>query len=344
MNKEKKPLNIFDLVKEPLYKDNEAIFITGATGFLGGHYLYWKLHSTGKVFVLCRGESQEQAEERVRKNLSQCAKSYNLPDIPENILSERLICVRGDLKQTNLGLSNDQLDQLRFSAVSEILHFAASLSFRWADKDKIDATNIKGTQHILSLANDLNVSRFIYISTAYTAGKQSGVIEEKLHSSEVEFANYYEESKCAAEHLIDKYTKDQNIACTIVRPAIVIGPELTQCSGGTRFGIYGFFQEMNQMQDTLSQVKRKLRLIGNPDSVGNFIPVDQVVLDLLYLRAIGYGDQQIYHSVNSTDLKLFDVIKQCEKYNAVCEGFTDMGHGAECFCSCALECCANTMK
>ncbi|MCL2914491.1 alpha/beta fold hydrolase [Shewanella corallii] len=306
---------MLDILKLPLYDKGDAIFITGATGFLGGHYLYWKLHTQGKVYVLARGEDDAQARARVCANLSACAHSYNLPDIPESILSERLICVRGDLKQPGLGLEPSQLQNLMQAGICEIWHFAASLSFRWEDKDKIDATNIRGTEHLLTLCSQIAAKRFIYISTAYTAGKQSGIIPEALHSDSLGFTNYYEQSKWAAEQLISSYTQARGIDCTIVRPAIILGPELTQCSGGTRFGLYGLFQEMHQMRDTLSQVKRKLRLVGHPEAVGNFIPVDQVVLDLLYLRSINFGDQQVYHSVNSRDIKVFDVIKLCEQHN-----------------------------
>lgn len=306
---------LYDVIKQDLYTDNEAILLTGSTGFLGGHYLYWKLHTPGKVFVLARGEDEQQAHQRVCDNLAKCAKSYNLPDIPADLLAERLVCVKGDLKKPGLGLQAEQMALLQQSKIAEVWHFAASLSYRWEDKDKIDATNISGTEHLLELCHGLAAGRFIYISTAYTSGKQSGDIKESLHSDREGFTNYYEQSKWSAEKLIHEYTKQRNIACTIVRPSIILGPELTQCSGGTRFGLYGLFQEMYQMRDTLSQVKRNLRLVGNPQAVGNFIPVDQVVLDCLYLKSIDFGDQLVYHSVNSSDLKVSDVIKKCEHYN-----------------------------
>lgn len=309
-----KSLNLLELIKQPLYHQEEAIFITGATGFLGGNYLYWKLHTPGKVYVLSRGESDQEALERIKKNLKSCAQSYDLPDIPQDDLEKKLICVRGDLKSPGLGFNDEQIAQLQQANISEVWHFAASLSYRWDDKNKIDATNLAGTEHLLNVSEQLSVKRFVYISTAYTAGKTSGSIKEQLHTEETTFTNYYEQSKCAAERLVTQYTEACGIAATIVRPSIVLGPVLTQRSGGTRFGLYGFFNELYQIKSTLSQLNHKIRLVGDPNAVGNFIPVDQVVTDLLYLRHINFGEQPIYHSVNPSNLKIFDVIQQCEQH------------------------------
>ena len=314
MSNKSQQINLIELIKQPLYDSQESIFITGATGFLGGNYLYWKLHTSGKVFVLSRGESEQEALSRIKNNLKSCAQSYDLPDIPEDELERKLVCVRGDLKSQGLGLSEKQIIQLQQENITEIWHFAASLSYRWEDQNKIDATNLIGTQNLLDVSKKLKVKRFIYISTAYTAGKTSGSIKEQLHSEGTEFTNYYEQSKCYAEKLVSQYTASMGIASTIVRPSIVLGPVLTQRSGGTRFGLYGFFNEMYQIKSTLSQLNHKIRLVGDPKAVGNFIPVDQVVADLLYLRSINFGTQPIYHSVNPSNLRIFDVIKQCEQH------------------------------
>ncbi|WP_144394864.1 alpha/beta fold hydrolase [Pleionea sediminis] len=307
--------NLIDFVTQDNFSEDDIIFLTGATGFLGGNFLFWKLQTPGKVFTLVRGRNAEQAKQRIIENLETCAKSYNLPMLSDEIIEKRLQCIVGDLKQDDLGISEEQYNQLSQTKIKEVWHCAASLSFRWEDKEKIDAVNIHGVNRLLSLSKSLNISRFVYVSTAYTAGKKHGLIKEELHPENTEFANYYEASKCEAERIIYHFTQLESMGCTIIRPSIILGPELTRSSGGTRFGLYGFCQEMYQMRDTLAQVKKDLRLVGDKNSVGNFIPVDQVVYDMLYLKFIGFGDQEIYHSCNLSDLKILDAIKQCEKHN-----------------------------
>lgn len=309
--------NLIDFVKNSEFSEEDNILLTGATGFLGGNFLFWKLQTPGKVFVLVRGETLEQARQRIIENLHLCAKSYNIPHLSQQLLDDRLFCIVGDLKETGCGISESQQKILSQYQFSEVWHCAASLSYRWKDKEKIDATNLVGTHHLLEVSRNLQAKRFVYISTAYTAGKQSGLIKEELQPEGIEFGNYYEESKNLAEKMVDKFSQENNMDYTILRPAIIMGPEISQCSGGTRFGLYGFCQEMHQLRHTLSQVKKQLRLVGDLESVGNFIHVDQVVFDMLYLKSSGFGPQAIYHSTNPSNLNLLEAIKQCEKHTGV---------------------------
>ncbi|VUD46770.1 Linear gramicidin synthase subunit D [Thalassocella blandensis] len=309
--------NLIEFINQPNFEDNDAIFLTGATGFLGGHFLFWKLQTPGKVYVLVRASDADNARQRIRDNLEVCARSYNLPMLADSVLNERLICVIGELKSSKLGISEEQIAELAQAGIREVWHSAASLSFRWEDKDKIDATNLLGVENLLELASMCDIPRIVYVSTAYTAGRKKGNISEDYHAEDTEFANYYEASKCAAEKLVANYISEHGMKSTIVRPSIIVGPESTQCSGGTRFGLYGFCQEMYQMRDTLSQVKKTLRLVGDRDCLGNFIPVDHVVYDMLYLKKIGFGDQTIYHATNPNNIKILDVMKQCEKHNGI---------------------------
>ena len=250
------------------------------------------------------------------KNLSAlevCARSYNLPLPDVAVLQQRIVCITGDVTQPDCGIHAGDLKVLEAAGITEVWHSAASLSFLQRHRERIMKTNVAGTQTLMRVAKHLNIDRFIYISTAYTAGRMSGEIPEQLHSEEVVFANCYEESKAIAEQAVVEYCEAESMRWTLLRPSIVTGPLITQCSGGTRFGLYGLAQEIYQLRQTLRNVQSKLRLVGAEDSMVNLVSVDQVVFDMLYLESQAFGDQSIYHLSNANDNHLSEVIRMIEK-------------------------------
>jgi len=292
-------------------KIKSNIFVTGVTGFLGSNYIFWRLQFTGIIFVLVRAENNKAAWLRTITALEECAQSYNLSIPDRHELEKKIICLIGDVTQTNCGLSESDLTLLKQSKIKSIWHCAASLSFEERHRDRIIKTNVAGTKALMRVGKIIDIETFVYISTAYTAGRMSGDIVEEIHGN-IEFSNCYEESKEMAEKCVVDYCDNNSIQWKIMRPSIVIGPHATQCSGGTRFGIYGFAKEIYQLRDTLKNVKSELRLIGAEYSQVNLIPVDQVVFDMLYIESMGFGQQNVYHLSNSSNLLLKDVIDVIE--------------------------------
>jgi len=83
---------------------NQTVFLTGATGGLGGCILY-KLASelkTHKIFVLCRSESKARA-----------TWNRTMPNQIEPILkSDRVKLVVGDIMKPNFGIASDLLAEI----------------------------------------------------------------------------------------------------------------------------------------------------------------------------------------------------------------------------------------
>ena len=289
------------------------ILVTGVTGFLGSHYVFWRSQLPGTIYVLVRAEDHAQAWQRTLSALEVCAQSYNLPLPDAEQLKQKIVCIPGDVTQPDCGIHARDLAQLEQAEISEVWHSAASLSFLQRHRERIINTNVAGTQTLMRVVKHLQIERFIYISTAYTAGRMSGEIPEQMHAEDVAFANCYEESKALAEQAVVDYCDAESMRWTILRPSIVTGPLITQCSGGTRFGLYGLAQEIYQLRETLRNVQSKLRLVGAQDSMVNMVSVDQVVFDMLYLESIEFGVQPIYHLSNSHDNHLSDVIRLIEK-------------------------------
>ncbi|MBL4660745.1 MAG: alpha/beta fold hydrolase [Alcanivoracaceae bacterium] len=292
---------------------NNNILVTGVTGFLGSNYIFWRSRFPGKIYVLVRAKDTHAAWLRTIDALESCARSYNLPLADRTELENKIVCITGDITKENCDICDVDIAKLTKANITEIWHCAASLSFEERHRDRIVKTNVTGTKSLMAMGKQFGIQRFIYISTAYTAGQLSGDIPEQIHEHNPNFSNCYEESKDMAEKTVAKFCNDNNMNWVILRPSIVIGPHITQCSGGTRFGIYGFAKEIFLLRDTLKNVQSRLRLIGEEDSQLNLIPVDQVVFDMLYIESINFGEQNVYHLSNSNNILLNDYFKVLEK-------------------------------
>lgn len=292
-------------------KVSKNIILTGATGFLGSNFLFWRLRQSGKIFVLVRGESVEHAKTRVYEALAVCASAYNQP-IPKADIDSKIEYLLGDMTETLCGISKNDLEKLEAASISEFWHCAASLKFEDRHKEEIFLHNINGTHNVMDLARRVHCAHYLHISTAYTSGHMAGDIAESLHPLTINYNNFYESSKNQAEHEVATYCDANGLDYRILRPAIIMGPLASRRSGGTRFGVYGLTQEMYRLRDTLSNLQTPLRLVGDEAAIANLVPVDQCVFDMIYLSNINFGDQKVYHLTNSSDLNIKLVLEKID--------------------------------
>lgn len=281
------------------------ILMTGATGVVGGHYLLWRTVAGGKTVALVRGADVPTARARLRAHLEMCAQSYSLPFDGEAF--ERLVEVAiGDITQEACGLVRAPDAEPDVEPIRELWHFAASLQFEDRHRETIYQHNVVGTKNTLELGRRLGVARFVYISTAYCVGKTSGPIAEELHDPDRAFNNYYEETKCHAEHSVVAACKAASIEYRILRPSIVVGPSVTHKSGGSESGLYGFIRQIYQLRGALSAMPKAVTIIGDPETPLNLIPVDCVVADCLTLSAKDFPGGPIYHLTAEREIPVGD--------------------------------------
>lgn len=191
----------------------KKIFLTGVTGFLGQELMRLLLAEGAEIVCLTRPGKTADARGRVTAAL---AGSGLDPD--------RVAVAEGDLAQPRFGLAAADWDRLA-AETSNIVHCAADVRFN-QPLDKIRKINVDGVGHILDLAaacrrSNPNFERLDYVSTAYVAGRRTGVaMEEELeHSSG--FKNSYEQTKHEAEKMVRERRGEMPVA--IYRPAIVLG-------------------------------------------------------------------------------------------------------------------------
>lgn len=168
----------------------KTVFITGATGLIGRE-------------VVARVTSDPRV-----------ARVYALTRKPA------ALGIHGDVQQDGLGITAEARARLA-REVTTVVHLAANTSFSQS-LEEARATNRDGTRHLLEVSAAWpNVSRWVYVSTAFVAGLRTGRILEEACSDSA-WANAYEQSKAEAEALVRATRTDWAIA----RPATIVCDDL----------------------------------------------------------------------------------------------------------------------
>jgi thioester reductase-like protein len=198
-----------------------SVLLTGATGFVGMEILARYLERTdATIFVAVRSRDQAEAEARVDGTL-EClfgdSRAYR----------QRVNALRADIERPGLGLIEGECQSLA-EHVTEVVHCAASVSFS-LPLGQSRQVNVEGTRHMLELGELCQrrggLERFLYISTAYVAGRHGGEFGEDELDIGQSFRNPYEQSKFEAERLVRAHAR--KLPVQIFRPSIVVGEQST---------------------------------------------------------------------------------------------------------------------
>jgi nucleoside-diphosphate-sugar epimerase len=287
----------------------KTVYLTGGTGFLGSHFIRNHL-CTGEYDLQCfvRGESDGACTRRLQQTLLAVNAGY--PG-KASLHLDGLTAIPSDITLPQLGLNQDWLDAAGMRPPgAAFFHFASSLSFEEKNRETIYDHNINGVRHAVEVASALRCGVFFYISTAYTVGVHEGHVAERLHRPAA-FNNYYEETKCAAEHLITDLCQANGLRLVIVRPSVVIGPSKSCNTGGSKTGLYGLIREMHRLKRHLKHAA--VVADGNLEAGVNLIPVDYVCHDIFRLFADPGVQNGLHHSTAHNNVKiavLVDLIKR----------------------------------
>lgn len=173
---------------------NRIVLITGATGFVGRHFLD-NIKDEYKVYALAR-RSRIESHIPYHKNVQwiQC-------DIANK---SRLNEVKKFL--------------IEYGRIDYIFHLAAYYDFTYKDNQEYERTNVEGTKNVLELAKELDVKRFVFISSlAACEFPQEGEVITENSPPDATFA--YAHSKKIGEELTQEYSNF--FPCTIIRLAAV---------------------------------------------------------------------------------------------------------------------------
>jgi nucleoside-diphosphate-sugar epimerase len=202
----------------PLYcptdRKGRKVFLTGATGQLGGDLLIaLSQHpAVGRIDCLVRPRPAESAMARLSRVFALHGDSFDM---------DKVRCIEGELTDRVLG------DRLRASALEDtelVIHCAAETSFSTFKSRIIEATNIDGTRQMLDWAAALpGLDTFVYVGTAAICdAEQHGLVgEDDSPRASARHLVRYTESKMQAELLTAQHLPADRTL--IVRPSILLG-------------------------------------------------------------------------------------------------------------------------
>ncbi|HEX4066319.1 MAG TPA: hopanoid-associated sugar epimerase [Acidobacteriaceae bacterium] len=171
------------------------LFVTGATGFVGGHVAR-ELASRGADLRLLVRPSSNRA----------------------NLEGLRADTVTGDLLQP---------ESLRtgIRGCDAVLHVAADYRLWVRDPDTMYRSNVEGTRSLLRIAREENVPRFVYTSSVATMGFHTDgtIVDEATAVSLDHMVGHYKRSKFMAEQVaVEAARAGQSVL--ILNPTTPIGP------------------------------------------------------------------------------------------------------------------------
>ncbi|MCA7013926.1 thioester reductase domain-containing protein [Dickeya dadantii] len=248
------------------------LFLTGATGVLGGRLLLEILTATSaNVFCLVRADSVEQARARLESVLF----SYDVERTSAGELG-RVIPVLGDVAQAQLGLNAQDYQRLQ-ATVDRVLHCAANVSLV-ASYGKLQPVNVKGTQQVIDfcLGGDIPL---LYASSFSVVGDKLYQDGFELQETDLDFGqNYrdmdYERSKYEAEKAVHQ-AGERGLRWAIVRPGNIWGDSANGRYPLAETRVKGIYYEMIK-----SLVETGLTFRSSEDF--DITPVDYVAKAALY--------------------------------------------------------------
>ncbi|MBW4636654.1 MAG: amino acid adenylation domain-containing protein [Gloeocapsa sp. UFS-A4-WI-NPMV-4B04] len=274
---------------------DNAILLTGATGFLGAFLLSELLQqTTADIYCLVRSLNIESAKNKLQSSLE----SYL---VWQESFSHRIIPVVGDLSQPLLGLSQEQFHFLA-SKIEAIYHNGAWVHHT-SSYSTLKAANVLGTQEILRLASQIKLKPVHFISTTSvfsSSNSAEGKLREQdsLEHSPID-ANGYVQSKWVAEKLIT-IAGDRGLPVSIYRPGRI--------SGHSQTGVF------NQNDFLYRLIIGCIQLGAAPAGNTNFdlVPVDYVSQAIIHLSKQQESLGKAFHLVNPRPLNanvLIDAIR-----------------------------------
>lgn len=176
------------------------IFLTGATGFIGGA-LARRLLLLGHQ-VTCLVRSPEKAK-------------------PLQEAGARL--APGDITDTA------SLDAA-MPGHDAVIHAAALYEIGPIDKEKMVFTNVEGTRRVLEACRRHKMKTVLYVSSVAAKGETGGAVVDETFEHKQVFTTWYEYTKWSAHQLARKL-REGGLPLRIVMPGVVYGPGDTSSIG-----------------------------------------------------------------------------------------------------------------
>ncbi len=267
------------------------IILTGATGTLGSKVLYELLTSKfdeiQTLFLLVRNKNKSSATERIQNVLQSEFAPIFIKENSATIAAKIKVIAPDDFFTPSTFLVSEDKNYFIHSAGY------VNLSLDPNQKDEIFEENYGFTERLFNTYEDY-ISKFIYISTAFSIGDIGGVIEnDYLKTDQNQYRNEYETSKHRVEKFLVEEGKNRNIKVQILRPSVLGGDILDVpnffISKYMVFYLFAkFFYKSTSSENIRISVKENTGL--------NIIPTDYVAKVIVKVFDMGIEQLNIVHS------------------------------------------------
>jgi thioester reductase-like protein len=255
------------------------VFLTGATGLVGGAIAGALLDAGHRVTALIRGEGRDVLDMDGRDRIGE------------------ITVLQGDVALPGFGLAEAPTD------INLLVHCAATVDFAAADAVH-EAVNVGGTAHAIALAQGWGCP-LLHVSTAYVCGRADGIITESAADPAADFTNGYEASKARAETLVEA-ARAHNLVAAIARPAIIVG----RLSDGAIARIDGFHHLFRLFGSPLLGA-----VPAAPDAAFAIVPICHVTAGLVAMAQdiTGFDGKRV-HLVGAAPFAMADMLRIVSDY------------------------------
>ncbi len=169
-------------------------FITGATGFIGGHVARQLLAAGHRVVVLARTPAKAQA-------LAEAGAEIAAGDITDR---ESLI------------------EPMR--GADGVFHIAAWYEVGAKDPSRAVTINVEGTRNVLGVMRDLEIPKGVYTSTIAVHSDTHGELVDESYRYEGPHLSEYDRTKWCAHYEVALPMMAEGLPLVVVQPGVVYGP------------------------------------------------------------------------------------------------------------------------
>jgi thioester reductase-like protein len=263
-------------------------FVTGATGFIGRHLVERLLEREGDVHVLVREGSQERLDALIER--------WGRP--------ERIKKVVGDLREPRLGLSDEQVQELR-GQIDHFFHLAAIYDITAPDEAN-EQLNVEGTRNAVDLANALGAGHLHHVSSVAAAGEFKGFFREDMFDEGQRLPSAYHRTKFESEKLV---REQASVPWRVYRPAIVVGHSQT----GEMDKIDGPYYFFKAIQKARYALPEWFPLVGPELGYTNLVPVDYVAAAMDHIAHEPGLNFQAFHLTNPKSMRVGETLNAFAK-------------------------------
>ena len=186
--------------------DMKNIFVTGGSGFLGGHLLYKLVINGHSPLAIKRKNSQ-------------------LKNVKNIFLMNQKIHLYKKIQWENCDLKNILKLEKKLEKIDTVFHCAGLVSFNKNDHDNIFETNYIGTKNLVNLCLKKSVNKFCHVSSIATLSNNE--THQTLNEK-----NWFSFTKEKSNYAISKYLGEmevwrgfsEGLNGFILNPSLIIGP------------------------------------------------------------------------------------------------------------------------